>query len=220
MAQKTKIKKDFLGLYVIAGGYISRPFYGTIFKEDDIVKTHHFGGSTGAGVTFLDKNFKRDGKYELWSTTGITGVEYRSRKIKYGYEKLFGVNYKTFEEYLEANTNWYKGNINPFANDNNKKFTKEFKENVKKQFWVKLIDENGERICNLPECNMFKIGQTIELTIPLHKLEKQKFKIKGFSDIIYSQKIEEGVIWEEFYIEVYLKRIKSKGMALWNPVKQ
>jgi len=45
MVQKTKIKKDSLGLYVIAGGYITRPFYGTIFKEDDIVKSHHFGGS-------------------------------------------------------------------------------------------------------------------------------------------------------------------------------
>lgn len=128
MAQKTKIKKDSLGLYVIAGGYITRPFYGTIFKEDDIVKSHHFGGSTMAGVTFIDQNFKKDGKYEIWVTTGITSYDYKDKKIKYGFEYLFGVNYKTFEEYLEADANWYKKNsFYTFAKIRNEKFAIEFK---------------------------------------------------------------------------------------------
>lgn len=128
MAQKTKIKKDSLGLYVIAGGYITRPFYGTIFKEDDIVKSHHFGGSTMAGVTFIDQNFKKDGKYEIWVTTGITSYDYKDKKIKYGSEYLFGVNYKTFEEYLEADANWYKKNsFYTFAKIRNEKFAIEFK---------------------------------------------------------------------------------------------
>lgn len=128
MVQKTKIKKDSLGLYVIAGGYITRPFYGTIFKEDDIVKSHHFGGSIMAGVTFIDQNFKKDGKYEIWVTTGITSYDYKDKKIKYGFEYLFGVNYKTFEEYLEADANWYKKNsFYTFAKIRNEKFAIEFK---------------------------------------------------------------------------------------------
>lgn len=128
MAQKTKIKKDFLGLYVIAGGYITRPFYGTIFKEGDIVKSHHFNGSTRAGVTFIDQSFKTNGKYEIWVTTGIMSYHYKDKKIQYGLEQLFGVDYKTFEEYLEANTNWYKkDDFNPFAKIRNEKFAIEFK---------------------------------------------------------------------------------------------
>ncbi len=75
-----KIKKDNIGLYTICGGYISRPFYGTKFHEGDEVKTHHFGGSTLAGVTTPDKpdthNFKKDGKYEKWCTTGMSEKEY------------------------------------------------------------------------------------------------------------------------------------------------
>lgn len=74
MAQNTTIKSDKFGLYVIAGGYITRPFYGTMFKEGDLVKTHHFGGSTNAGVTFREKDFKfnKVGLYELWCTTGTS----------------------------------------------------------------------------------------------------------------------------------------------------
>jgi len=63
---KNKIYKDFLGLYTICGGYISRPAWGTQFNEGDEVNTHHFGGSTMAGVTSPDKpdthNFKRNGQ--------------------------------------------------------------------------------------------------------------------------------------------------------------
>jgi hypothetical protein len=72
MAQNTTIKSDKFGLYVIAGGYITRPFYGTMFKEGDLVKTHHFGGSTNAGVTFREKEFKfnKTELYEVWCTTG------------------------------------------------------------------------------------------------------------------------------------------------------
>jgi hypothetical protein len=83
MAQLTKIKKDFLGLYVIGGGYICRPFYGTIFKEGDKVKTHHFGSSTDAGVTYPDQNFRKNvGIYEIWSTTGTPSYEYGKNQKK------------------------------------------------------------------------------------------------------------------------------------------
>lgn len=130
MAQKTKIKKDFLGLYVIADNWISRPFYGTIFKEGDIVKSHHFGGSTKVGVTFIDQNFKRNGKYETWCTTGIYNDEYINKKIKYGFELLFGSTYNTFEEYMELQANWYKNtDFRPFAEEQNKQFALEFNKN-------------------------------------------------------------------------------------------
>lgn len=85
MSQKTKVCKDELGLYVTAGGWIARPFYGTKFKEGDIIKTHHFGGSNVAGVTSVDKdgyNFKYNGIYERWCTTGIMADEYNKKTIK------------------------------------------------------------------------------------------------------------------------------------------
>ena len=74
MSKNTKVKSDKHGLYVIAGGYVTRPFYGTIFKEGDDVKTHHFGGSTNAGVTFQKKELtfrKNSSDYEIWGTTGV-----------------------------------------------------------------------------------------------------------------------------------------------------
>lgn len=77
MSAKTKIKRDSLGLYVIAGGYMSRPIYGTKFKEGDVVRSHHFGGSDMAGVTHPSEthdksiyNFKFGGKMEIWCTCG------------------------------------------------------------------------------------------------------------------------------------------------------
>lgn len=121
MASKTKIKKDSLGLYVIAGGWIARPFYGTMFNEGDVVKSHHFGGSTNAGVTILDDsnifNFKRDGNFEYWCTTGTMAYEYDKldlKTIKKNYDwyfksyKNFGIVYcdrnqefkKYFDEYM------------------------------------------------------------------------------------------------------------------------
>lgn len=109
---KSKIYKDFLGLYTICGGYISRPIYGTQFNEGDEVNTHHFGGSTKAGVTTRDKpethNFKKSGQYEVWITTGINNRQYKDKTFKLGYEGLFGASYNTWEEYLKLNTEWYK----------------------------------------------------------------------------------------------------------------
>ncbi len=80
----TKIKEDEFGLYVIAGGWIARPFFGTAFQKGDDVKSHHFGGSIKAGVTVTDKpdthNFKRKGMYETWVTTGIMTDEKISKE--------------------------------------------------------------------------------------------------------------------------------------------
>lgn len=82
MAQITKVQKDFLGLYVIAGGWISRPFYETIFEENDEVKTQHFSvvsrkkQITDVGVTFPNQNFGEKGNYELWCISGIVAYEY------------------------------------------------------------------------------------------------------------------------------------------------
>jgi hypothetical protein len=113
----TKIKSDHLGLYVIAGGYIARPFWSTCFVEGDEVKSHHFSGSTRAGVTVTDKkethHFKKDGMYEYWCSTGLSS--YNFRKGLYSKEKI--------EEY----TQWYKDDtfqLSPFQIDHNKKFIK------------------------------------------------------------------------------------------------
>jgi hypothetical protein len=103
MSQLTKVKKDHLGLYVIAGGWIARPFFGTGFQENDEVKSHHFGGSPLAGVTTKENNFRRDGIYEMWSTTGISSSEYKQKKIAYGLEKG-----KPFDQVLVKRTEWYK----------------------------------------------------------------------------------------------------------------
>lgn len=126
-----KIYKDNIGIYTICGGYISRPFFGTLFKEGDVVKTHHFNGSTLAGVTVLNKplthNFKRKGIYEYWSTTGISSWEYKYKDIKYGFENLFGSNYSTFDEYLILDTQWYYNQYGSMLNiyiERNKKFQK------------------------------------------------------------------------------------------------
>ena len=106
-----KIYKDSLGLYTVCGGWISRPFFGTLFKEGDKVKTHHFGGSTNVGVTFPDSkecNFTKNGKYEIWSTTGVSNFEYKNKTIKLGLDQLFGSTYSTFDEFLKLSTDWYK----------------------------------------------------------------------------------------------------------------
>jgi len=113
MAQNTQVKSDRFGLYVIAGGYISRPFHGTIFKEGDLVKTHHFGGSVDAGVTFREKDLKFNtrGDYEIWTTTGsATKSDPNTPKFEETY-----LSYKKFS------------NMNPFAKDINLKFKDRFK---------------------------------------------------------------------------------------------
>lgn len=87
-----KIYKDNLGLYTKACGWISRPFYGTMFKEGDTVRTHHFGGSTLAGVTFEGEKFTKNGNHEFWSTTGINSYEYKDLS----------------DSYKKETTEWYK----------------------------------------------------------------------------------------------------------------
>ena len=115
MSQKTTVKRDFLGLYVVAGGWIARPFNGTVFNEGDLVKSHHFGGSTDAGVTTLDNNFKRDGHYELWTTTGTSSTEYS----------------KLTEQEIESKYDWYKetmqGALGKIRKDHNTEFAKRIK---------------------------------------------------------------------------------------------
>ena len=129
MAKITKIKKDQLGLYVNCGGYVSRPFFGTKFKEGETVKTHHFGGSTNAGVTSPDKpqthNF-RNGSYEYWGTTGISEQGYNKKIFETGYEGVFGSTYSNFEDYNRLQTQWYQNQSKFLASvykEHNDKFT-------------------------------------------------------------------------------------------------
>lgn len=119
---RTKVKKDEIGLYVFADGWVCRPAYGTSFKEGDSIKSKHFGGSTEAGVTYLDGNFKQvciildeTADYEMWTTTGIGSNEYKNvdmKKMKKDYE-------------------WYKEHGQPlpkeFIINHNKRFAKKFK---------------------------------------------------------------------------------------------
>jgi hypothetical protein len=129
MSQIKQIKQDKYGLYVEAGGYISRPFFGTKFKVGDEVKTHHFGGSTLAGVTSPDKskthNFRNGGAYETWSTLGIGSVEYKKKVKAPDYDKI--LSQEEFDEYMAENIDWYKeqygvmGMIHQMDNENFKK---------------------------------------------------------------------------------------------------
>ena len=116
---KSKIFKDSIGLYTNCGGYISRPFFGTKFKEGDDVNTRHFGGSTNAGVTSPNKpethNFKKSGQYETWTTTGINNYDYKKKNFKLDYESLFGASYSTFEEYMKLQTKWYENGSKIFS---------------------------------------------------------------------------------------------------------
>jgi len=131
MAQVTKIKKDELGLFVMAGGYISRAFYGTIFKEGDEVKTHHFGGSTNVGVTFNEKkfNFKSNNKnFEFWSTTGLHNLNHERKIFEPNkFSSLFGKKYTSFEEYVKLTTEWYQNrNFSPLSKMHNNTFKERF----------------------------------------------------------------------------------------------
>lgn len=94
MSQVSKVKKDSIGLYVNAEGWITRPFFGTVFQEGDKVKAHHFGGSPLAGVGFTDSaHFKKPKTHEYWSTTGV----------------MASIDYpKMTKEEIEHHTQWYK----------------------------------------------------------------------------------------------------------------
>ena len=81
MSKKTKIKKDSIGLYVVSDLWILRPLYGTIFKEDDIVKSHYFKDRTFGGVTTLDNNFKSNGIYEYWGSSGVDITDYDNKSM-------------------------------------------------------------------------------------------------------------------------------------------
>ncbi len=75
MAKTALIREDAIGIWVSAGGIVSRPRGETRFKAGDRVPTYHYGGSTNAGVG-KDKTCKR-GKYlEMWLTQGIVASEY------------------------------------------------------------------------------------------------------------------------------------------------
>lgn len=119
MAQKTKIKKDSLGLYVVAGGWICRPFFGTMFNEGDKVKSHHFGGSTNAGVTLDEKELKftKIENYETWSTTGTGAYEYSKmplQKLKESYDWYKNHSKSlvvVYEKYNKEFSNKYKNKL-------------------------------------------------------------------------------------------------------------
>lgn len=108
----TKVKKDSLGLYINAGGYICRPFYGTCFREGNEVKAHHFGGSTVVGVGVPGKAvFKDSLTFEQWSTTGTGQWE---KKFPHRWE-INEIKYKSWEGYLRASAEWYEHHNKPSA---------------------------------------------------------------------------------------------------------
>jgi len=72
-----KIRKDSIGLYVIAGGWICRRSNPTIFKEGDEGATHHFDGTVIAGVG-KNNTCKRGQYIEYWCTAGIIAFEYEN----------------------------------------------------------------------------------------------------------------------------------------------
>ena len=115
-------------MYVTAGSWISRPFFGTRFKEGDEVKSHHFAVNTYAGVTFNKPEFKFNvgGKYEVWSTTGVTNHEYIKKEM---YPNCCDDEVsKTFEEKLKSQFDWYlknsKSRTGDILKEQNEKFAK------------------------------------------------------------------------------------------------
>lgn len=120
----TKVKKDSLGLYINAGGYICRPFYGTCFREGDEVKAHHFGGSTAVGVGVPgEAMFKDRETFERWSTTGTGQWE---KKFPDRWE-VNGVRYKQWDAYVRACAQWYKdhnASTSPSQAKHNRRYAK------------------------------------------------------------------------------------------------
>jgi hypothetical protein len=116
MSANSVIRKDEIGLYVAAGGYVARPFWGTCFKEGDRVKSHHFGGSTYAGVGLRDEaNFRKEETYEEWCTTGIIISELNDppedwkKDAKKNSKSLGWPKSETWKDYIKNCTDWYKG---------------------------------------------------------------------------------------------------------------
>jgi len=121
MSQKTKVKKDSQGLYVHAGGWLARPFYGTCFKEGERVKTHHFGGSTDVGVGLDDANFRNNETFEYWNTTGVISSDKNTPSQWISGDKKF----TSYEDYVEYMVGWYKEyTFDVFHTDHNKSYAK------------------------------------------------------------------------------------------------
>ena len=117
MSQKSKLRKDNIGLYIRSGGWITRPFFGTIFKEGDIINSRHFSGSALVGVNNNNDGINKKKKFEYWSISGITSKEYKE---------------KTLNEVREI-TDWYKNNITVSHKKIFCEHNKKFEENYKKE---------------------------------------------------------------------------------------
>jgi hypothetical protein len=116
-----KISKDKIGLYVQAGGWKSRPFHKTRFKEGDDIKTHHFGGTCVAGIG-KDENCKKGQYLEYWCACG-------------------SYKYLTETEELEK-YNWYKTNcfdeVDAMVQGRGKKGAEEEQLKMSIKFWGKV----------------------------------------------------------------------------------
>ena len=95
-----KVRKDKLGLYVSAGGYVSRPLSDSQYKEGDKPKTKHFGGSTVAGVG-KDDTCGRGSYVEYWATSDLSLSDYRDLKEGLDQDEFEAKMKKYFEYYKE-----------------------------------------------------------------------------------------------------------------------
>lgn len=145
MSQKTKVGKDHCGLFITAGGYIARPFFGTSFKEDDEVKSHHFGGSIYAGVGLLETaKFRKKNTFEYWVTTGC-GLWQKNHPNEW---KMGEKKYKGWDEYISQCTLWYRLHANPaqlFAEPHNKKYARMHG----RKYHSKKLRVLGEKLMNI-----------------------------------------------------------------------
>lgn len=74
----TMIFEDDYGLYTINNGCLVRPFFGTKFKKDDVVKTQYLEKEKVVGVTIPGKKgygFNDDELYEIWYPTKTLNFE-------------------------------------------------------------------------------------------------------------------------------------------------
>jgi hypothetical protein len=75
------IRKDEIGLYVSAGGWVTRPLVETQYREGQDVTTHHYGTTSLAGVG-KDEHCKRGEYVEIWITTGVVAGHPPKRNYK------------------------------------------------------------------------------------------------------------------------------------------